>query len=249
VQDISEVCFDDEALDTKICDLMASSRKSKTYKKRTKNEEKYCFQMKGMYWNIKGIADLAKYRYIANVIKEQTLETGKQDMQRMNLSHHSGGQILFGIAFLLGDRSEGDLLGINAAVLQILMILEGEFLIKFHLCNKINNFKWILMAVYGPAQDNFKTAFLSKLVRTCQQNPLPTLIGGDFNIMRNSKVKNNDRFNKRWPFLFNAMIDSFDLWEIELFGCQFTWVNSLPTPMFEKLDRVLMTTKWEFKYP
>jgi hypothetical protein len=57
------------------------------------------------------------------------------------------------------------------------MIVEGEFFIKFHLCNKLDNFKWILMTVYGPAQDNIKMAFLSKLVRTCQQNPLPMLIG------------------------------------------------------------------------
>jgi hypothetical protein len=34
------------------------------------------------------------------------------------------------------------------------------------------------MAVYGPAQEDFKIAFLSELVRTCQQNPLPVLIGG-----------------------------------------------------------------------
>jgi hypothetical protein len=105
------------------------------------------------------------------------------------------------------------------------------------------------MVVYGPAQDDFKTAFLSKLVCTCQQNPLPTLIGGDFNIIRNNKEKNNDRYSDTWPFLFNAVIDSFDLREIELSGRQFTWANSLPTPTYEKLDRVLMTTEWEFKYP
>ena len=58
-----------------------------------------------------------------------------------------------------------------------------------------NEFKWILMAVYGPAQEEFKSPFLSKLVRTCQQNPYPTLIGGDFNIMRHSKEKNKNNFN------------------------------------------------------
>ena len=105
------------------------------------------------------------------------------------------------------------------------------------------------MAVYGPAQDDFKTAFLAKLVRTCQHNSLPTLIGGDFNILCHSKEKNNNRFNYRWPFLFNAVIDSFDLREIELTGRQFTWVNSLSRQTFEKLDRVLMTTEWEFKFP
>jgi hypothetical protein len=75
------------------------------------------------------------------------------------------------------------------------------------------------------------------------------LIGGDFNIMRNSKEKNNDRFNNRWTFLFNAVIDSFDLREIDLTGRQFMWANSLPNPTYEKLDKALMTTEWEFKYP
>ena len=105
------------------------------------------------------------------------------------------------------------------------------------------------MAVYGPAQDEFKLAFLLELIRTCQQNPLPTLIGGDFNIMRHSKEKNKDNFNPRWPFLFNAVIDSFDLREIDLVGRQYTFANTLPDPTYDKLDRVLMTTDWEFKYP
>jgi len=105
------------------------------------------------------------------------------------------------------------------------------------------------VAVYGPVQEEFKTSFLTELVRACQQNPIPTLIGGDFNIMRNSREKNNDRFSDRWPFLFIAVIDSFDLREIDLTGRQFTWANSLPHPTYEKLDRVLMMTEWEFKYP
>ena len=74
------------------------------------------------------------------------------------------------------------------------------------------------MAVYGPAQEDFKSAFLSELIRTYQQNTLTTIIGRDFNIMRHNKEKNKDNFNPRWPFLFNVVIDSFDLREIELTG-------------------------------
>uniref|UniRef100_J3KUY4 Reverse transcriptase domain-containing protein n=1 Tax=Oryza brachyantha TaxID=4533 RepID=J3KUY4_ORYBR len=102
---------------------------------------------------------------------------------------------------------------------------------------------------YRPAQNEFKSSFLAELVRACQQNQLPTLIGGDFNILRDSTEKNNDRFNNRCPFLFNAVIDSFDLREIAMTGRQYTWANSLTNPTFEKLDRVLMTTEWELKYP
>jgi hypothetical protein len=35
------------------------------------------------------------------------------------------------------------------------------------MCNKNNSFKWALVAVYGPAQDNFKESFLSELVNMC----------------------------------------------------------------------------------
>jgi hypothetical protein len=159
--------------------------------------------MKGMFWNSRGLSDLAKHRYIADAIKERNMdfvaimESGKQGMQRVNLNRLLGGADFIWHCLPPRGRSGGILLGINAAVLQLSMIVEGEFFIKFHLGNKIDNFKWILMVVYGPAQEEFKIDFLSELVRTCQQNPLPTLIGGDFNIMRNIKEKNNDRFSDK----------------------------------------------------
>ena len=88
----------------------------------------------------------------------------------------------------LRGRSGGILLGVNSSVLDLSIIVEGKFFIKLiHLRNKNDDFKWILMAVYGLAQIGFKSTFLSELVRTSQQNLLPTLIGGDFNIMRHSK--------------------------------------------------------------
>ena len=39
--------------------------------------------------------------------------------------------------------------------------------------------------------------------------------------------------------MFNTIIESLDLQEIELSGGKFTWANTLPIPTFEKLDRVL----------
>ena len=103
-------------------------------------------------------------------------------------------------------------------VLDLSIIVEGGFFIKFHFRNKYDDFKWILMAVYGPAQDDFKSAFLSDLVQICELNHLPTLTLGDFNMMRHSKEKNKNNVNRRLPFLFNVVIDSFDLREIDLTG-------------------------------
>jgi hypothetical protein len=43
--------------------------------------------------------------------------------------------------------------------------------------------------------------------------------------------------------------DSLDLRELELSRRQYTWINNLETPTYEKLDRVLVSIDWELKYP
>jgi hypothetical protein len=72
---------------------------------------------------------------------------------------------------------------------------------------------------------------------------------GDFNLLRFQHEKSKGHFDSHWPFLFNDVIDSLDLREVSMVGRQFTWANCLPNPTYEKLDRVLMDTDWEDKYP
>ena len=75
------------------------------------------------------------------------------------------------------------------------------------------------------------------------------MVGGDFNIIRRQEEKNNDNFNAQWPFIFNAIIHSLDLREIELSGRQYTWASRRAIPTLEKLDRILASVEWEQKFP
>ena len=126
---------------------------------------------------------------------------------------------------------------------------DGRFPVKFRVRSKADGFNWALVAVYGAAQPELKPEFLADLVRICGSEQLPILVGGDFNIIRRIEEKNNDNFDGRWSFMFNTIIESLDLREIELSGRKFTWANTLPNPTFEKLDRVLASVKWEQKFP
>jgi hypothetical protein len=137
----------------------------------------------------------------------------------------------------------------NLDVFDIGGIDEGEFHVKFLLRNKEDGFKWALIAVYGAAQDGLKGAFLAELAQTCSKECVPVLVGGDFNIIRNPQEKNNDRYDVRWPFLFNAIIDGLNLRELKLSNRKFTWANSRNTPTYETLDRILASTEWEAKFP
>ena len=125
----------------------------------------------------------------------------------------------------------------------------GDFAVKFRVRSRIDGFNWALVAVYGAAQPELKAEFLVDLVRICGSEQLPILVGGDFNIIRRREEKNNDNFDGRWSFMFNTIIESLDLREIELSGRKFTWANSLPNPTYEKLDRVLASVEWEQKFP
>ena len=99
----------------------------------------------------------------------------------------------------------------------------------------------------GPHKEQ-KPAFLADLVRICDDT-LPLVVGGDFNIIRRADEKNNNNFDGRWPFMFNTIIESLNLREIELSGRKYTWANSLHNQTFEKLDRVLTSVDWEQKFP
>jgi hypothetical protein len=145
-------------------------------------------------------------------------------------------------------RSGGILLGINKDKFDVLDIKHGDFLLKFKLRNKEDNFEWKLLAVYGAAQENKKEEFLSELVHMCSTESEPLLVGGDINIIRSPCEKNNNRFNDRCPSLFNAIINNLDLRELVLSGRQFTWTNNLQIPTYEKLDKILVSTEWELKF-
>jgi hypothetical protein len=51
-------------------------------------------------------------------------------------------------------RSEGVLLEIDVSRFDIGAIQEGDYYVKIHLCNKHDSFKWALVVVYGPSQDD-----------------------------------------------------------------------------------------------
>lgn len=161
--------------------------------------------LEGIFWNSRDLSDLAKYRFLSIISREQKLdfiallETEKKDFTKTVLKN--GGQEFFWHWTEPHGRFGGILLDVNLQTFDIGSVDEGDFYVKFHVRNKEDGFQWILIAVYGLAQMEYKEAFLTKMVQTCSQDTHPTIIGGDFNIIRNPQEKNNDNYNDRWPFL------------------------------------------------
>ena len=199
--------------------------------------------MNGMFSNSRGLGDLAKHLYIADCVRDHSLdfvaisETGRRDFTQSLLNRLSGGIDFVWHSRPPRGRSGGILLGVRTDTMDVLASSDGEYHVKLHIRNKADNFTWSLVAVYGASQEEFKADFLREMVNLAKDNPYPIIIGGDFNLLRFPFEKSKGRFDNHWPFLFNAVIDSLDLREVSMIGRQFTCANSLPEPTYEKLDR------------
>jgi hypothetical protein len=127
---------------------------------------------------------LTKHLFFADFIREHNLdflaisETGRRDFTQSFLDRLSYGENFMWHSRPLHGRSRGILLDIRTDTMDVLACSDGDFHVKLHIWNKLDNFTWSLVVVYGAAQEEFKSDFLREMVNLAKENPYPILIGG-----------------------------------------------------------------------
>ena len=139
--------------------------------------------MKGIFWNSRGLKDLAKRRFLAEASVEHRLdfialsETATDNFVPKFLNTLSGGIDFDWHCLPPRGRSGGILLGVRCEALEVQSVVMGDFAVKFRMRSKADGFNWALVAVYGAAQPELKPEFLADLVRICGSEQLPILVG------------------------------------------------------------------------
>jgi hypothetical protein len=146
-------------------------------------------------------------------------------------------------------RSGGILCGIKSSRFNIKSFSVGRFFVKARVCDLKFQKEYWLIVVYGAAQDEDKDLFLQNFSDICENLDIPSLIGGDFNILRFAAEKNKGGGITRFSDEFNSIITKFALRELPLSGGMFTWSNNQENPTLEKLDRILINHEWENIFP
>jgi hypothetical protein len=149
-----------------------------------------------VWWNLEGLGDPAKHLFISETIRQDKLdfiillEMGRYNFSKPFLKHLSGGLDYIWYCLPPYGRSSGILVGLNMETLSIQKVETGEFCVKLFVKSKLDGFEWILVGVYGAAQEALKPDFLAELVQICKNESLPMLVGGDLNIIRRKEDKN-----------------------------------------------------------
>jgi hypothetical protein len=73
--------------------------------------------------------------------------------------------------------------------------------------------------------------------------------GGDFNLIRNEGEKNSDNVNYTVMDLFNNFTGNHQHREVRRAGPKYTWTNKQLKPIMVNLDRFLISTDWEERFP
>ncbi|XP_073360406.1 uncharacterized protein [Aegilops tauschii subsp. strangulata] len=124
-------------------------------------------------------------------------------------------------------HSGGILLGVKDATLEVGGMDRGEFFVSMEIFERSLNFKWVIIAVYGPADHRRSGTFLAELRRKVASAQFLVVVGGDFNLIRTEEDKSNNLVNFPRMQLFNDCIVDMGLRELDRVGARMS-VPPLP---------------------
>jgi hypothetical protein len=122
-------------------------------------------------------------------------------------------------------HSEGLLLGVKMETFEIEKVESANFFLGCLVRNRLTNYRFWFLDIYGLAHHDLSEDFIQELSSFYDNELLPILMGGDFNLIRNNKERNQGQGEPRLMNLFNEFIGSLQLRKIFISGVRFTWSN------------------------
>ena len=212
--------------------------------------------MIGLFWNIRGLGKNGGLPALVSRIKESHADiVGIMETKKDNFSPGYLKSLTslapFDWTFLPASGSAGGILvGANSDCYTLTVGDILNFSVSVSLLDKKTSFSWKLVVVYGSPYEEGKQPFLDELHMVMSKSSGPTLIAGDFNLVRFSSDKNNGIINHKWADAFNEWVGKWALIELDPANKRFTWTNNQERNLvLAKIDRIFVTTTWEAAFP
>ena len=117
-------------------------------------------------------------------------------------------------------------MGVDTDVFDVISWENKNFCVFCSLKYKSSGLCFRIVAVYGSPYDEGKDEFISELHSWFLEDSQPTLVGGDYNLVRYCTDKSNGKIHARWSRKFNSWIEIWGLLEIKLASRKYTWGNN-----------------------
>ncbi|KAF8687328.1 hypothetical protein HU200_043011 [Digitaria exilis] len=207
-------------------------------------------------WNVRGLGDKSKCTDVRlsfpspppNVLCLQETKLQHVDLYKAAsfLPHLLANSYTFQPSV---GASGGLLTAWDPTALQLLSTSIRQFTITSTFHTTTSDLQFSVTNCYGPCLHADKMIFLDELVALSSQVAGPSVLLGDFNLVRNPTEKSTRNIDQSELNLFNAAIDTMALQELPLLDRRFTWSNHQEVPILAKLDQFLVSTDWSLLLP
>jgi hypothetical protein len=211
------------------------------------------FPMIGAFWNVRGLNKSSRLKCVSDFICSNkldfvALQETKKEIFSVKFLETAGSNFNWHCMPARGTAG-GLLIGLNQIEFDIIAWQYFKYSVAVIIRNQCDSFVWRLIAVYGSPYENTKLEFINELHEVMGAWSGPTLIGGDFNLVRSQKEKISGVINFSHAEQFNNWINTWGLLEIKDPNRIFSWSNNQRPPIMAKLDRILCYVDWDSKYP
>ncbi|XP_039006345.1 LOW QUALITY PROTEIN: uncharacterized protein LOC120133923 [Hibiscus syriacus] len=114
---------------------------------------------------------------------------------------------------------------------------------------RFNQFRSVLINVYGPSVEKEKESFFEELSQFISGQNLQVCVRGDFNVYLCKDEKMGRAHNRVSIRIFSHFIQSVGLINLPMEGGRFTWSNNQDDSTFIRLDRFLVDGQFLASFP
>jgi hypothetical protein len=206
-------------------------------------------------WNAWGLNEGDKRLKVRNLIRQWKtdiicLQETKHDFISNSLVRSLWGCHFVDWCYLASHGASGGILIMwDRRIVEKMDVYVGEFVVACSFRSVADDFSWAFAGVYGPNFDSLRSSLWDELAGLSSWWELPWCIGGDFNVTRFPAERSRDVCLNAAMMEFSDFIFEQDLMDLPFAGGPFTWSNNQEIPSWSRLDRFLVSSDWEVKFP
>jgi exonuclease III len=149
--------------------------------------------MIGVSWNIRSLRKPGRKQALTDAINEYKFDfIGLQEIKTEHvdvafLNSISGSLVYTWLSLPAKKTAGGILVGVRNDKFDVIASNQGSYFVSALLVDKLSSFTWHLVMIYGTAYSEFKLDFFSELHDILSTHNYPILLGGDFNLVRDTR--------------------------------------------------------------
>ncbi len=206
-------------------------------------------------WNVRGLNDPLKRCLVNSAVCN--LRTSILCLQETKVGSFSrsfvvsfAGRFLDKCHFIPANGASGGIYtGWNSRFYSCSEVVVRKYSLTIRLMHCASGTLFYLTNVYGPATWAGKEEFCQELAALKTVCTGPWVLCGDFNCTRNHLERTGRCWSNKLMGLFSDLINELELVDLPIANQLYTWSNMQANPTLAKLDRFLLSTEWDSRFP